>query len=102
VGRHAAAHEFDVGDALPSLYFCDILLRYQRALQVLNDRFCNVEHALQVITFARFWSHYIEYVPTAFAGAMRPADSGCGSCCTTDHMRRAGKGGSRCEESEER
>jgi hypothetical protein len=102
VGRHAAAHEFDVRDALPSLYFCDILLRYQRALQVLNDRFCNVEHALQVITFARFWSHYIAYVPTAFAGAMRPADSGCGSCCTTDHMRRAGKGGSRCEESEER
>lgn len=33
-----------------SVYFCNILRSYQRALQVLNDRFCNVEHALQVIT----------------------------------------------------
>ncbi len=42
-----------------SLCFCDILRRYQRALQVLNDRFSNVEHALQVFFARDFISHVV-------------------------------------------
>lgn len=54
MGRHTPPHEPDVRLIILSLCFCDILRRYQRALQVLNDRFSNVEHALQVFFRARF------------------------------------------------